>query len=42
MIDFNENISDETLASYIDGNAMESEKSLIQNSMSDDPYYQRL
>lgn len=37
MIDFNENISDEALASYIDGNAMESEKSLIQSSMSDDP-----
>lgn len=39
MIDFNnfnENISDEMLAAYIDGNATESEKSLIENSISDD------
>lgn len=39
MIDFNyfnENISDEMLAAYIDGNAAESEKSLIENSISDD------
>lgn len=38
MIDFNgfsNNISDEMLAAYIDGNAIENEKSLIENSMSD-------
>lgn len=38
MIDFNDynnNISDEMLAAYIDGNATENEKSLIENSMSD-------
>lgn len=33
--DFNENISDEMLAAYIDGNATENEKSLIENSISD-------
>lgn len=38
MIDFNDFaycISDEMLAAYIDGNATESEKSLIENSISD-------
>lgn len=38
MIDFNgfnESISDEMLAAYIDGNATESEKSLIESTMSD-------
>lgn len=38
MIDFNDynnNISDEMLAAYIDGNATENEKSLIENSMPD-------
>lgn len=34
--DFNENITDEMLAAYIDGNATESEKSLIENSIPDD------
>lgn len=33
--DFNENISDEMLAAYIDGSATENEKSLIENSISD-------
>lgn len=39
MIDFNnfnENISDEILAAYIDGNATESEKLLIENALSGD------
>lgn len=39
MIDFlkfNDNISDEMLAAYIDGNATEEEKSLIENSISSD------
>lgn len=39
MIDFNnfnENISDEMLAAYIDGNATESEKLLIENALSGD------
>ena len=40
MIDFNninENITDEMLAAYIDGNANENEKSLIESSLSEDP-----
>lgn len=39
MIDFlkfNDNITDEMLAAYIDGNATEEENSLIENSISSD------
>ena len=34
--DFNENISDELLAAYIDGNTTESENALIENSIKGD------
>lgn len=40
MVDFNsfsENISDEMLAAYIDGNTTKSENLLIESSKSDDP-----
>lgn len=36
MIDWNDNISDEMLAAYLDGNANMEECSLIQNQMSND------
>ena len=36
MIDWNDNISDEMLAAYIDGNANMEECSLIQNQMGSD------
>lgn len=36
MIDWNDNISDEMLAAYLDGNANMEESSLIQNQMGSD------
>lgn len=37
MIDWNDNISDEMLAAYLDGNANMEECSLIQNQVGSDP-----
>ena len=36
MIDWNDNISDEMLAAYLDGNANMEECSMIQNQMGSD------